>query len=61
MGDVEWDYHGELDVPAKDAFLEPGGLVNHLLDTKLFDGVNVFLVGLKKFAKLKKKSKTVGY
>ena len=57
MGDVEWDDHGELDVPAKDTFLEPGGLVDHLLDAKFFDGVNVLLVGLKKFAELKKKKR----
>ena len=54
VGHVEGDDHREFDVTAKDTLLEPRGLVNHLLDAKLFDGVDVLLVGLKKFTKLKK-------
>lgn len=52
VGHVEGDDHREFDIAAKDALLEPGGLVDHLLDAKLLDGVNVFLVSLEKFTEL---------
>lgn len=59
--DVEWDDHRELDITTKDAFLEPGSLIHHLLDAKLLDGVDILLMGLKELAKLEGKMCELAY